>query len=365
VTPAQREHKRARDRERRAEYAAARSASPRPPAPHPVALADATAAHQALRGQVKQLVVELQTARKRQEFIEAAASAPNAVPPVILPRERKSGLREMTAVAMLSDWHVEEPVRAEQVNGLNEYNLEVADTRIGRVFDGIAWSIGHHRASDHLSIQNLVLSLGGDFISGYIHVDLVENNLLSPTEAVVWLMPRLETGIKSLLDTVDDIVIPCSIGNHGRTTDKTRIQGAAANSYEYLMYAMLKERFKAEKRVRFEITESPHQYVQVYDFLLHFHHGDSVRGGSGIGGLAPPLMRALSRWDQMTRADYHHIGHFHTLCDFGKLMVNGSLIGYGPFSQWIGASAEPPQQMFYLLDKNRGKCQVSPIWAAE
>ena len=90
-----------------------------------------------------------------------------------------------------------------------------------------------------------------------------------------------------------------------------------------------------------------------------------MRSLGGIGGLSVPLLKAVTRWDLAVRADYHHIGHFHTYSDFGRVLVNGSLIGYGPFSQWIGASPEPPQQLTYMLDSKRGKCQVTPIWVGE
>lgn len=314
---------------------------------------------------IDDLVGQLREARARQAFIDRATK--HCKPPRILRKEKSSGLREMTAVAMLSDLHVEEPVEPESVQGRNEYNLEIADVRLRRVFDSIIWNVRHHRADGNVAINELVLWLGGDLISGYIHEELVESNLLSPTETMLWLLPRIRNGIAHLLQELDlaRIVVPCSYGNHGRTTPKTRIQSGYANSYEWLFYNILRNEFKAlgEKRVRFEITASPHQYVQAYDFTLHFHHGDSVRYLGGVGGLGVPLLKAIAPWDQLVKADYHHVGHFHQLSDYGRVLVNGSLIGYGPYSQWIRAQFEQPQQMFYLLDSHRGKCQVTPLWA--
>jgi hypothetical protein len=315
--------------------------------------------------EIKSLVEQLREANARNSFMNVARA--HRAPPRIMALEKTSGLREMTAVALASDWHVEEPVDPEAVAYRNEYNLEIAAKRIMRFFASIIWNIEHHRFSKNVVIRNLVLWLGGDLITGYIHPELIENNLLSPTEALRFVMPLIRDGIFTLLRLLklDHIEIPCSHGNHGRTTVKTQVSSGSANSFENLMYHVLAEEFRGEKRVHFEITASPHQYVQVYDFTLHFHHGDSVRYLGGVGGLGVPLLKAIAPWDLLKKADYHHVGHFHQLSDFGRVLVNGSLIGYGPYSQWIRAGFEPPQQMFYLLDSKRGKTMVTPLWVGE
>lgn len=317
------------------------------------------------KAQIKDLVERLRLAESKQEFLHAAHKVKGT--PRILAKEKTSGLREMTAVVLASDWHVEEKVDPESVANRNEYTLAIADNRVTRFFNGIIWNIEHQRASKRIVIRDLVLSLLGDLITGYIHEELVESNQLSPTETVRWLLPRLRNGIATLLARLDldHIEIPCSHGNHGRTTPKTRIQTGASNSYENLLYHVLAEEFRNEPRVHFEITASPHQYVDVYGFTLHFHHGDSLSYKGGVGGLAIPVLKAVPSWDAVKYAHYHHIGHFHQLSDYGRALVNGSLIGYGPYSQWIRATYEPPQQMMYFLDKQRGKCQVTPIWVAD
>lgn len=311
---------------------------------------------------ITRLVEELRQARARQTFIDATTS--QREPPRIIAREKTSGMREMTAVVLASDWHVEEPVEPESVAYRNAYDLEIAAKRVEKFFRGIIWNIEHHRASKKLAIRDLLLWLGGDLMTGYIHPELVESNLLSPTETVRWLLPRIRDGVATLLETLalDSLVVPCSFGNHGRTTDKPRISTGYANSYEWLMYHSLADEFRRDKRVRFEITNSPHQYVQVYDHVLHFHHGDDVKYQGGVGGLGIPLLKAVPMWDLVKKADIHCIGHHHTLRDYGRVVVNGSLIGYGPYSQRIRAEFEAPGQMLFYVDKKRGKAMVTHLW---
>lgn len=314
------------------------------------------------RKQLADLVDRLKEAEARQAFLDAAAGY--HAPPRILPREKKSGVREMTPIVLASDWHVEEPVDPEAVAYRNEYNLTIANERVRRFFEAIIWNVEHHRASGKIVIRDLVLWLGGDLITGYIHPELVENNQLSPTEALRWVMPRIRDGIWTLLNALklDHLEIPCSQGNHGRTTDKTRVATGAQNSFEHLMYHTMANEFRNEKRVHFEVTASAHQYIEVYGQIIHFTHGDEVRYQGGIGGLGIPLLKAIPMWDRVKEAAVHCLGHHHQFRDYGRAVVNGSLIGFGPYSQYIRAEYEPPQQALFYIDRERGKCMVTALW---
>ncbi len=316
---------------------------------------------QKLVGELKDLVERLDEANARNAVLSQISG--RVRPPRIARRERTSGLREGTAVALASDWHVEENVYPEQVAGRNEYSPAISTQRSERYFDSVLSMVEHNRAS--FQIRDLVLWAGGDLITGYIHPELVEDNDLSPVQAVLLVRDMWIKGIHTLLadKKLERIVIPCSHGNHGRTTEKRRIKTAAINSYEWLLYNVLQTQFADEKRVEFVIDQSAHQYVDAYDYDgLHFHHGDELKYGGGVGGLAIPLLKRVPAWDRVRPSTYHHIGHFHQLRDFGRAIVNGSLIGYNDFAMSIGADFEVPQQAFYILDSKRGKCQVTPLW---
>lgn len=338
---------------------------PPPPPLDPVQRRDARVDADRTRREMDDLVRQLKEARARQAFIDNLATF--RAPPKIIPRESSTDVREFTAVVLASDWHVEEPVEPAGVAYRNEYNLEIAAKRIERFFKAIIWNIEHHRASGRVAIRDLVLWLGGDLMTGYIHPELVESNLLSPTETIRWLLPHLRNGFATLLSRLDfaHIEVPCSFGNHGRTTEKRRIATGYANSFEWLMYHSLADEFRNEPRIHFEITPSAHQYVEVYGRTIHFHHGDDVRFMGGVGGLGIPLLKAVPMWDRIKRADIHCIGHHHTLKDFGRAVVNGSLIGYGTYSQSIRADFEEPQQAMFYMDKTRGKCMLTPLWVED
>jgi hypothetical protein len=315
--------------------------------------------------QLQQVLDELKDANRRQDFLDTISV--NA-PPRILPREKKSGLREMSFCVLASDWHVEETVDPEQVAGRNEYSLEIAKKRIRRLFDGIVWNVEHQRASKRIAIRDGVLWLGGDHMSGYIHEELIEGNALSPIETVIWLKPLICDGIHTILERLDlaSLMIPCSHGNHGKTAQgKPKIATAPENNFEWLMFHQIRDTFKDDKRVRFEITRSAHQYVDVYGRTIHFHHGDSLKYSGGVGGLGIPLLKAVPAWNDVRRADLHCVGHWHQQRDYRSVLVNGSLIGYGPYSSWIRAPFEEPMQTMFYMDKVRGRSMVTDLWVEE
>jgi len=124
---------------------------------------------------------------------------------------------EATFVAVASDWHVEETVEGKTINNLNEFNLDIAEQRINRFWNSIIRmaKIQRHGAK----IDRLVLILGGDLMTGYIHEELIENNALSPTQTVLWLQDQIASGVELLSKHFGEIVIPCAHGNHGRCHD--------------------------------------------------------------------------------------------------------------------------------------------------
>lgn len=280
-------------------------------------------------------------------------------------RELGSGLREATAIAGLSDVHCEEPVRPGETPYTNEYDLSIAHRSIERFFLGLRWLIDLYRPK--FQIRDVVLWLGGDLMSGHIHEELRENVALAPIETILWLRTRLMAGIDRLLQDpkIERLVIPCSYGNHGRNTAKSFRALGAIHSYEWLLYQWLGSMYEHEPRVQFLADQSAHQYVKAYDFDLHFHHGDETSYQGGIGGITVPLIKAVGQWDQAKKCHYHHFGHWHQYIDTGRVVVNGSVIGFNSYAMSIKATPEPPQQFFYLLDSKRGKTCASPIWVRE
>lgn len=265
---------------------------------------------------------------------------------------------EATAVLCASDWHVEETVNHHSTNGLNEFNLEIAEERIRKFFSASVVLTQIER--NGVKITDCLLWLGGDLLSGFIHEELQETNSLTPTETILWLKTQLEEGIAYLRHNFDHVTIVCNYGNHGRTTKKPRHATGFKNSYEWLLYSILSQQITGDD-ITWQVADSYLTFVEVYGKMIRFHHGDGLKYQGGIGGLTIPTEKAISSWNKARVADLDVFGHWHTQQQNPKWVSNGSLIGYNAYAVSIKASFEHPQQTFFLFDKKRGRTITAPI----
>lgn len=267
---------------------------------------------------------------------------------------------EATAVVIASDWHIEEKVRPESVNGKNAHNLTVAEARAIEFFANTIKLV--KKEQQDVQIDTLVLALLGDFISGNIHEELLENCELTPIAAIIKAKNLITAGIEALLkETNLKLVIPCHVGNHTRITKKIHLSNEQGNSLEYFMYHTLADYFQGNKRVEFIIAEGYHSYVTIYNYTIRFHHGHSIKFGGGVGGIMIPVQKAISQWNKIRWADLDCFGHLHVQMDGKNFLANGSNIGYNSFAVAIKADFDTPRQTFFLIDKKRGKTVVAPI----
>ena len=125
----------------------------------------------------------------------------------IAPREKSNGRSRAIAITLASDWHYEEPIKLSQTNGLNKFNTEIAKDRIENYFKVVSKLIEVH--NKEYQIDDLVLALLGDFISGSIHDDLKEANDIQPTQAIWEVQNLIASGIEFLLnETGVNLIIP-------------------------------------------------------------------------------------------------------------------------------------------------------------
>lgn len=273
---------------------------------------------------------------------------------------------ESAAVMVWSDWHIEERIDPAVVGNKNEFNLKIADQRVQSLLQGgLSW---YNIESQKTAIKTIVIAMLGDFITGSIHEDLAENNLLPPVEAIYKAQGLLISGIRFMLENTPsdvELVIVCHSGNHGRMTKKQRIATEAGNSLERYMYLTLRDYFKNERRVKFIVAEGYHSFVRFFEgqYEIRFHHGHQMSYGGGVGGITIPVNKSIAQWNRAHAVNLDVFGHFHTRFDGGNFIANGSLIGYSPYAVSIKASYEKPSQTFFLVNKEYGeKTLVAPIF---
>lgn len=265
---------------------------------------------------------------------------------------RESDKGSTYAVALASDWHVEECFSSESTMGINEYNPDIAKQRAEKYFANLVSCLNKDKVDD------LVLAFMGDFSSNYIHPELERTNAMSPIEAQMFAQSLLYSGIKFICDNtnLNSIKVICLCGNHGRICIKPSHNDFASMNYEYVMYKNIERECELTKLpVEFYIPKSEIALVDMPDgnkFL--FTHGQSIRGGNGIAGILPALMRACLKWGHTFHQTKTYIGHFHNLMSTPTVSVNGSLIGYNPLSIAGQYISEEPQQLYEVWSENLG-----------
>lgn len=319
------------------------------------------------RSREKELIERL---AKAQENFERALAIKNPHCPPKLKTKPRRGVRIATPVLMCSDTHVEEEIHPDRVNGMNSFDLKEAERRFQNYWDGNAWMIKWLRnpvdGARPFSCNKVCLWLGGDLITSYLHEENEETNLLAPLEAIRFAQRLVMQGINHLLedDDLEELLVVCNWGNHGRMHKRKRYKSAAKNNLEWMMYWTLADVYASNERVRFQIASGAHEYADIEGTYIRFTHGDDWRYEGGVGGLSVPVLRGVSRLDQGSQrhVDFTVLGHFHTFQDFGKAIVNGSLCGYGEYALSKSFPYEEAMQGFFIVDGKRGKSLTTPIW---
>ena len=276
---------------------------------------------------------------------------------------------ENTAVALFSDSHLEERIEADVVNNWNEYNPDIAKKRIEKFFTRLMFVIRNLRKGGWV-IDNLVLAILGDVINGYIHEEMLESNFMSPVEAVMFAQELLIKGITYLVEDGEfkTITIPCTKGNHGRTSTRKKYATGYKNSYEWMMYTQVMKYFKDKpgfENVNFMIPKGEFASLKIYDKTWVFSHGDHFNYRGGIGGVMIPFKGWMYKMQSILPADKYAIGHYHTYVNLQEGMINGSIVGYSPYAIGKGFKPEPPQQQLQLQDSKRGFTINVPILLEE
>jgi hypothetical protein len=274
--------------------------------------------------------------------------------------EKECGSRY--AVALFSDIHLEETVKPESVLNLNEYNVEIATTRISNYFKNLALCLNADEVDD------LIFGALGDTISGYIHDELVQTNGLTPIEATFKAQSLIFSGLKFLCENTNlkSIKFIGIVGNHSRTTKKIQHSNGFKLSYEWLMYKNIEQQcLSFGLPIEFCIPEAELAIVNTPDnkkFI--FCHGFQIKGsGNGtVCGIYPALNRLTLKWGKTIKQDKIYIGHFHQCVSIPNAVVNGSIIGYNSFALTNGLPWEEPAQMYEVFDSKIGLVLTRKIY---
>lgn len=323
-------------------------------------LAAAEARNSILRGQVDDLHEQLAEMEARQGLLDFLANCEPQPAWPLAPRT-KGNAAESTAVIVFTDWHVEEKVTRASVNGLNEYDLTIAAQRIRKATENALVLL--EMARSYTNIEQVVVAVLGDLITGFIHPELRESNYLPPFEAIQFVEEHLTAALNTLIkhSRCKDMLVACSYGNHGRISEKPRVSTGAVNSYEWNLYCTLAKWFNP-KPIRWQVSPSYHNWVSIQGHDVRLHHGDSIRYKGGVGGLSIPANKKIAQWNKARKAYLDVFGHYHQLNRDLQFHCSGTLMGFNAYAVEIGAPYDVPSQLFLCLNRKRGLILSDPIF---
>lgn len=317
-----------------------------------------------LRAQIKSLTEQALTTEKvRRQIFDIAHTKPSM--PVWLSAP-KASKKSIPGVPILfgSDWHWGEVVNPDEIGGVNKYNLEIAHKRLNTLIESSIDLLTNHMVNP--KYPGIVFALGGDMVSGNIHEELTETNEMPIMPVVLDLVDHLIVAINRLKSVFGKVFLPCVAGNHGRGHKKPRAKESNFSSYDWLIYQSLDRYFANDPDVVFFIPDGPDALVSVYGHRYLFTHGNQFRGGDGMIGPLGPIIRGDHKKrgrNSQVGQDYDTLvlGHFHTLTQMQRVIMNGSLIGYNEYAYANNFGYEPPQQALWVTHPDHGITFSMPV----
>lgn len=335
------------------------------PAAEPASLADRRE-----RDQIAKLRAQLTAAQResieaedvRAEIFKLARTPAN--PPEWLRRSSERGRKSVTGVpvVMFADWHIGETVNPAEVNGVNEFNIEVAERRIRTLVDRTIELCTQHMTNP--DYDGIVVCLMGDLVTGEIHDELAQTNDMDLLPAALWTRDILISALTRLADVFGKVFVPAVPGNHGRTTKRVQAKRFAAKNIDWLVYILLEKYFAemGDDRVQIYAPETGEALFRIYShrFLCLHGHDLGVKGGDGILGALGPIargaMKVANSQSQIGRDfDMLLLGHWHQSLQLPRVIVANSLKGYDEFARsFLRAGFSVPSQPLFFVHPKHG-----------
>lgn len=318
---------------------------------------------------IKQLQAELDAMSNiRGALFRLTAESPNDF--VFAREPRSSGeVAESTPVVLASDWQIGEVVNADDMAGINAFDMHIAEERAAKLFNKVV------ELSELVLVPQprVVLACMGDMISGEIHEDLAETNDLSSAPAVRHTFKLLRAGINRLLDRFPHVHVVWVDGNHDRTTRKIRSKAYSNLSYGAIIGWWLQSAFEDDPRVTFQQPRSGDAIVNLYGHRIAFLHGDRMGSSGGQGFIGP--IATIIRGHQKVISQYARLqapiryvctGHLHTSARLPTGIANGSLVGSSEYARAIlRAMPEAAQQAMVWVNRRHGIWNYQSIHLSE
>jgi len=265
-----------------------------------------------------------------------------------------------TLLCLWGDWHIGENISNLELDGSNEYSPAIASRRVKQL---VRATKRHIQKLDPVRIYVLGL---GDYISGQIHAELLENGTLGVMEQTELAGHLIGSAYTEIAESTTRPVsfYGLATDNHGRTEAKPRYKGRYKSNFSYLTLKYAKSLLPPKLQKSFAILKQISAIIRLQHANVLVTHGDQIKSYAGLPyyGIDRFYMREMTKCYRSRRElfDYLVLGHFHSPTVLNNnIIINGSLVGLSEFSSAKGFYSDPCQ-LLVLMDRDR-LLQVIPL----
>ena len=275
------------------------------------------------------------------------------------------GHQPQIMVTPLSDTHIGEHVFKDQMRGLNEYNFEIFNKRMYGWANQILKHTSYRRQI--APVDELVIPMLGDMISGDIHEELARSNMANCMEQMIRGASIIGQALMYLAPHYAKIRVPWVVGNHGRMTRKPPMKDKYMD-WDYMLYQWVATFCQNQENIEFHIPRSFITTFKIHDKVVLITHGDCISGAGSSGAILNSITKLRSVFqfrktlqrelegamdeDLEEEFDSVMIGHFHRIDELdigtGELHICGTMKGPDEFAlQRLQAATKPKQLVTY------------------
>jgi hypothetical protein len=263
---------------------------------------------------------------------------------------------------MLADWHLGEVVERAEVNGVNEYNLKIAEERANRAIEGMIRLARKHTENTR-SYAGAVLPLVGDFVSGGLHAELKATDEEEAIGASIIARDWLRDAIKRVAGEFGRVYVPAVAGNHGRNTAKPEFKRYYKKNFDWLIIRLLETDFQDDPRVRIDWRPSNDVHFPPLQRSLHAgarrharrqrrrrHHWRARAYHPRRSQEVRTVFGARLAFDKLV------IGHWHQRLWLPRAIVGNTIKGFDEYAKnQLGAKPDRPTQPLWFVHPAHGQ----------
>ena len=311
------------------------------------------------------------------DAIQTYAPTFDAVPVNPPPAKGKSS-EPQVMVAVLTDTHVGEQVFSSQLMSMNSYDYDIFNRRLSGWASQVINLATFRR--NVCPINELIVPMLGDMVSGDIHEELSRTNLDNCMMQMLHAASSIAQALMFLAPHFQTIKVPCVVGNHGRMTRKPPMKDKYMD-WDYLAYQWMAAFCANQKNIQFDIPKSFAHIVEIAGTNVLMFHGDAISGGGSSASISRMIgnMRGVTQFKQaLENTIVEHdgvmpgnftdvmMGHFHRVdvmdIGTGSAYICGTMKGGDEFALQRVQSMTLPKQLVTYWHPHYGNVGMEVVY---